>query len=329
MKRILCILLVLCLFAGCRREEKHQKTFLAMDTVMTVTYYGGDDSLLDQANALVEDLESKLSTTREGSDIFRINSAGNGKISGETEMILKKALHVCEKTEGALDISLYPVLKAWGFTTGSYQVPGEEALQSLLSQAGYEKIRLEGNQVSIPEGMELDLGSIAKGYTGDAILAMLKAEGITSAMVDLGGNIQTLGGKPGNTPWKIALKNPSGEGYLGYLSLAGQTAITSGSYERFFEENGRRYWHILDRETGFPADSGLVSVTVVGEDGALCDGLSTALFVMGKEKGLAFWRDSQDFEAIFVEENGNITVTNGIADIFSPEAGITWEVAEK
>lgn len=329
MKRILCVLLALCLLAGCRREEKYQQTFLAMDTVMTVTYYGRDESLLEKAQAIVNDLENRLSTTKEGSDIFRINAAGSGNISGETGKIMGKALSICERTSGALDISLYPVLKAWGFTTGSHQIPDEDALQRLLSNTGYEKIRLEQEQLSIPVGMELDLGSIAKGYTGDAILAMLKGAGITSAMVDLGGNIQTLGEKPGNTPWKIALKNPSGEGYLGYLSLAGQTAITSGSYERFFEENGRRYWHILDRETGFPADSGLVSVTVVGEDGALCDGLSTALFVMGKEKGLALWRSSQDFEAIFVEENGNVTVTSGISSIFSPENGVTLEVAER
>lgn len=331
MKRAAIILLFAAVFfTGCGKNQKHSETFLAMDTVMTVTCYSSDDAVLKQAREQIQSLEEKLSVTDEKSDIGRLNADGGGTVSGETEDLLRAALAICERTDGALDISLYPVLRAWGFTTGDYAIPDRYVLDGLLQSVGYEKIKLNAGNLTMPEAMQLDLGSVAKGYTGDAILAQLSRAGVKSAIVDLGGNIQTLGCKPDGSKWKVAVKNPLQDGYLGYLSLADEAAITSGSYERYFVgEDGNRYWHILDRSTGYPADSGLVSVTVVGKQGVLCDGLSTALFVMGLEKGLEFWRNSQDFEAIFVENDGTVVITAGLKDVFQLEVGIAWTVVER
>ena len=181
----------------------------------------------------------------------------------------------------------------------------------------YRQIRLMGFKATLPDGMEIDLGSVAKGYTGDVLSAFLKENGVTSAMLDLGGNIQTVGSKPDGSSWRVGIRDPEGDGNLGVVEVVNQAVITSGGYERYFEEDGVRYWHILDPQTGFPARSGLLSVTIIGECGAVCDSLSTALFVMGLDDALDHWRQYRDFEAVFVSEDGSVTITAGLEDGFA------------
>ena len=171
---------------------------------------------------------------------------------------------------------------------------------------------------SLPDGVEVDLGSVAKGYAGDVLTGLLKANGVKSALLDLGGNIQTVGTKPDGSSWRIGVRDPEDEnGYIGVVSVSDKAVVTSGGYERYFEQDGVRYWHILDPETGAPARSGLASVTVVGDSGLLCDALSTALFVMGLDRALEHWRTYRDFEAVFVCEDGSVTVTAGLEDSFA------------
>lgn len=290
----------------------------AMDTVMELKIYGTGE-LLSSAEARIKELEAKLSVTDENSEIYAVNRDGSGTLSGDTAELLGKALELCGRTEGALDLSIYPVVRAWGFTTGEYGVPEPETLQELLPHVDYTKIVFEEEErrVTLEPGMEIDLGSVAKGYTGDQLVSLLREGGVTSAWLNLGGNVQVLGSKPDGSPWRIAIQSPFGDGYVGVLEISDQAVITSGGYERYFEEDGQTYWHIMDSATGAPARSGLVSVTIVGDSGLLCDGLSTALFVMGLEKAADFWRENGGFEAVLVREDGETFITEGLEDRFS------------
>lgn len=316
-----CALLLALLLAlpGCAPAQPLERTFFAMDTVMTLRLYeGGDENTLDQAEARVRELEAQWSVTEENSEICALNRGGRAELSPETAELLGAALDMCRRTDGALDISTYPVLRAWGFTTGEYSVPGGEAIAALLPLVDYGRVALEAGAAALPPGMEIDLGSVAKGYTGDALAALLKQGGAASALLDLGGNIQAVGSKPDGSPWRVAIRDPAGDGNIGVVEVADQAVVTSGGYERYFEEDGVRYWHIIDPATGWPARSGLASVTVVGESGLLCDGLSTALFVMGREGALEHWRQHRDFEAVLVSEDGSVTITAGLEGRFTP-----------
>lgn len=324
MKRAFILLLALALLAGCAPAPAQavptaERTFFAMDTVMTLRLYqGGDEAALERLEARVKDLEARWSVTDEHSEIFALNRDGQAELSPETELLLDAALGLCERTGGALDISIYPILRAWGFTTGEYSVPGDEAIAALLPLVDYTRVDYGGRNARVPKGMEIDLGSVAKGFTGGDILAdYLRGSGVTSALLDLGGNIQTIGAKPDGSPWRVGVRDPEGEGNIGVVSVTDKAVVTSGGYERYFEQDGVRYWHILDPKTGKPARSGLASVTVVGDSGVVCDGLSTALFVMGLDEALGHWRQYRDFEAIFVLEDGSVTITAGLEDIFT------------
>lgn len=320
-KRVFAFLLapLLLLPYGCAPAQPLERTFFAMDTVMTLRLYqGGDGSLLDRAEARVRELEGLWSVTDGASEISTLNHDGSAELSPETADLLRTALDMCRRTDGALDISTYPVLRAWGFTTGEYSVPGGEAIAALLPLVDYGRVALEAGAAALPPGMEIDLGSVAKGYTGDALAALLKQGGAASALLDLGGNIQAVGSKPDGSPWRVAIRDPAGDGNIGVVEVADQAVVTSGGYERYFEEDGVRYWHIIDPATGWPARSGLTSVTVVGESGLLCDGLSTALFVMGREGALEHWRQHRDFEAVLVSEDGSVTITAGLEGRFTP-----------
>ena len=299
--------------SGAPAQEPESATFFAMDTAMDFTVYG-DAALLDEAETLIGSLEEQVSVTDEHSDIYAIDHTGSGSLSGNAAELMEQALELCRRTGGALDISVYPIVRAWGFTTGSYQIPDEETIQSLLPLVDYTQIQYDAatGVVTLPEGMEIDLGSVAKGYAGQLAAQMLRNSGVESALLNLGGNVQTVGAKPDGSPWQIGIKDPQGEDAMMVLSVEDQAVVTSGGYERYFEQDGQTYWHIMDPSTGHPADSGLISVTIVGDEGVVCDGLSTALFVMGLEKAADLWAQSGDFEAVFVTASGEVYITEGL-----------------
>lgn len=314
-------LLILCLLSSCApAAAENTATFLAMDTVMSVTVYGPDgDAALEAVEEEIKALEGLLSVTDEGSEIYAANHSGGKPVtlSPETAELLSTALGLCAETVGALDVTIYPVVRAWGFTTGEYRVPEEAELTQLLERVDYTKVELEGNSLTVRSGMELDLGAVGKGYAADRVEALLRELGVDCAKLELGGNIHFIGTKPDGYPWRVAVRDPSGEGYMGVLETDGGAVVTSGGYERYFVQDDITYWHIIDPKTGYPAESGLVSVTVAARSGVLADALSTALFVMGREEAEDFWRARRDFEFILIGEDGSVTVTPGLADRFT------------
>lgn len=303
---------------GCANAADHsmQKSeFLAMDTYISLSASGSSSkAALDLCRKEIEALDSSLSVTNPGSEIYRINQgAENGFVlSAETKEIISAALEIGTKTKGALDITLYPVTREWGFTTGEYKIPSEETLQRLLKNTGFEKAELSDNTLTLPAGFQIDLGSVAKGYAGDRAKEILKEQGVSSALINLGGNVCAVGTKPDGSPWRIGVQNPWGEGYACIINAADKHIVTSGSYQRYFERDGKRYCHIIDPDTGCPADNGLASVTVIGDSGIICDGLSTALFVMGRDKAVEFWREQGGFEMIIITEDEKVMATEGI-----------------
>ena len=323
---LLCLLLTGCQTGGSTSStpaittetQEFSSTIFAMDTVMELKLFGDSQEPLNEAAELITSLENALSTTDSGSEIYALNHSGSAALSENSAALLRRALELCKETDGALDISIYPLVRTWGFTTGSYRVPPQEELDALLAHVDYTKITLDENSVaSIPKGMELDLGSIAKGRTGDLVCEHFRSQGITSALLNLGGNVQALGGKPDGSPWKIGIQDPeNAENYLGVVAIRDEAVITSGGYERYFEENGQTYWHIIDPATGAPARSGILSATIVGKEGTRCDALSTALFIMGPEKAQQFWQEHRDFDMILVTDDRTVIVTPGLEGRF-------------
>lgn len=351
MKRILCALLSLCLLTGCaystgggtdvseadpEASEASTEYLEAMDTYMTLTAYGSHrEEALEDACAEIRRLEALLSTGSDSSEVYALNQSGSGVLSDDTAALLEYALDLYDSTGGAFDITVYPLMELWGFTTQDYQVPAADALQSTLALVGADRLTYDsGTQtLTLGEGQAIDFGGIAKGYTSQQVMELFLEAGVTSAMVSLGGNIHCLGTKPDGSLWRIGIQDPAGsEGEIAaVVSVADQAVITSGGYQRYFEDEdtGETYHHIIDPATGYPAKSGLSSVSIVTGDGTLGDGLSTALYIMGLEEAAAYWRaHSTLFQAILIDDDGAIYVTEGIADAVTADAGFTVLTAE-
>lgn len=322
MKRLLCFILTVFFISGCTAKDSvpAEKSLFAMDTYMKLSAYGnGAETALNAAADKLAFLDGLWSVTDGKSEIYALNSSGGEPVtvSPETAEALSLSLQISGITGGALDCTVYPVLAEWGFTTGDYKIPDEERIAVLLKDVGYEKVSLSGCSVSVPEGTRIDLGAVGKGCAGDILAEIMAEKGISSALLDLGGNIQAIGAKPDGTPWRIGLRDPSGDGIFAALELTDCAAVTSGGYERYFiGENGESYCHIIDPSTGEPARSGLVSATVISDSGGLCDALSTAIFVMGLDKASELWRSRRNFEMVLVADGGKIYVTEGLEDRF-------------
>ena len=341
---LLLTLALLPTLAACGEEGAagETRTVYAMDTVMNLTVYGEKAaSALENAEKELHTLdESVLSRTAEGSELFALNAANGETVSYAADdplpQLIETALAISEATGGAFDPTLAPVLDAWGFTKDTRRVPPAEELAALLAHTGRGKVALEktaeGESVTLLDGAQLDLGGIAKGYAADLLRAQLEKEGVASAALDLGGDVFVMGKKSDGSDWRIAVKDPGDtESYLGIVAASDAFIVTSGVYERYFEENGVRYHHILDPRTGCPAESGLVSVTVVCKNGAWADALSTACFVLGTDKALALHDElaaqGNGFELILVTDDGRVLYTGGLAAAFTPneESGYTYE----
>lgn len=325
MRKISAILLVISAFllTSCSKApEKSEEYFFAMDTYMKIEAYGENaENAVSQARARVEALEKLWSATDENSEIYAINHGENPELSAETLDLLSFTLEMSAKTDGAFDATIYPVLTAWGFTTDEHRVPDESELAELLKKVGYEKVLVDGNKISLERGMMLDFGGAAKGWASDECARIMRENGVKSALINLGGNVYALGKRADGNLWRIGVADPQSESAenAGIISVCDRAVVTSGSYQRYFTQDGKTYGHIIDTKTGFPADNDLLSVTIVAEEGKLCDVLSTALFVMGREQAEQFWQKNGGFEMILIEKSGEIYVTAGIAENFTSD----------
>ena len=312
------------MIAGCILQYRNEtvnkectRQLFAMDTVMSFTAYGkNSEQAVDAAVKEVQRLDELLSTGNPDSEVSAINSKGSGTLSDDTKTILTEATEIYRETDGLFDVTIYPLMQLWGFPTQEYHVPTESELKEALAKVDASQIVIEGDQVTLGTGQQMDLGGIAKGYTSARIMEIYREYGITSGMVSLGGNVQTLGTRPDGKDWNIGIQNPDGQqgSLLAALPVENKAVITSGGYERYFEEDGNTYIHILNPKTGYPADSGLVSVSIISENGMLADALSTSLYLMGKEKAAEYWRTHADaFDMILEDKDGILYVTEGIS----------------
>ena len=311
------------------KTEEASRDLFAMDTYMTLTAYGEHaQEAVDKAAERVEALDALLSTGDENSEIYQLNQKGEATLSEDGGYLVERALELYDKTEGAFDIAIYPVMQAWGFPTQEYHVPDDATLKEKLILADASKVNYDKDTRKISfdrDGMEIDLGGIAKGYTSAQIMQIYQDCGVTSGLVNLGGNVQALGCKTDGSKWKVAIQSPDDtEDYLGILEIENQAVITSGGYERYFEENGKKYHHIIDSNTGYPSDSDLTSVTIICADGTTADALSTSLFIMGKEKAAQFYKSTDiEFDMILVDSDKNVYISEGIKDLFTSDYNVT------
>ena len=295
-------------------------SFEAMNTFMSIKSFGKNAQTANKAaKKKILETEKLISVTDSESQVYKINNCSDSEIllSEELNFLLSQSLDAASKTNGAFNPFLYPITKEWGFTTKNYHVPGDARIKELLPLTDYKKANKKDNVLFRAPGIQLDFGGIGKGYAGDLAIKTLKENGVTSAVLDLGGNIQLLGSKPDGSDWNIGLRNPwkADEGPVFALKLSDCAVITSGGYERFFTgDDGKEYIHIFDSSTGRPVDNELVSVTIITKDGITGDLLSTALFAMGKEKAIEFWKSSSyyDFEIILLCKDMSAVISEGI-----------------
>lgn len=326
MKRIFAAFSLLLILTGCAaKPSSYTADFFAMDTFMSITAYGADENMAQQAafacEKQVNALEPALSRTREDSDLYRLNHADGVvcTVSDETYAAIEAAVQYAELTGGAFDPTMAVLTDLWGIGTEQAHVPAQAEIDAALAKVGYENIVLLGdNQVQLKNGAQIDLGGIGKGFATDAVADVLagQSEGtVSGALVQLGGNIGAFGENPAREGggWSIGVADPDDNAdFIATVEVRDQSVVTSGDYERFFEQDGKRYHHIFDPATGYPADTGLRSVTVIDENSTRADALTTALFVMGLDKGMAFCAENS-IAAVFVTSDKQVYTTDAVA----------------
>ncbi len=323
MRKSAALVLVLpLLLCGCRQDvpASEKRTAEMMGTFVSVTVYDADaaqrQDALDAVFARAEALEQVLSPTIGDSELCRLNAAACDQpvtVSADLAAVLDAALFYQAQSGGALDCTLGGLIDLWGIGTDHPRVPAPAEIAPFLPD-GSPRIQWDGRQVAFSEdSVQLHFGAVAKGYIADEMKKTLADCGMESALIVLGGNVHTLGTKPDGSPWEIAVTDPFTEGAIaGSLHVSGESVVTSGDYERYFEENGVRYHHILDPADGFPADSGLASATIIADSSLACDALSTAVFVLGPEAGMTLIESLPDTECILIETDGMLRLSSGM-----------------
>ena len=333
---LLLLLGMLAALAGCGESEAQYREVYAMDTVMTLTAYGPKaEAALTAGESVILSMDAMLDPELPTSTVYAMNHAYGVSVAvpGQIARMLQTAQTVYRQSNklgiNSLDLTIYPLVKLWGFVDGSYYVPSDLEIGDARARLQFDQVLLNSfpssgsYEVSMPGNCELSFGAIAKGCTAAYVVDAMRNAGVTSGIISLGGNIQTLGLKPDGSKWRIGIADPnSPDNYLGILTAGEIAVVTSGSYQRNFTDprTGKFYHHILDPRTGRPTDNSLVSVTIICEDGAMADALSTAMFVLGETNAMRYWRTyGKDFEMILVNKNNEVICTSGLIEEFSLE----------
>lgn len=328
------IVLLLILFSGCSKNKtdatEDQQTeasieVFAMDTYMTLKVYGKKpEATLEDAKKEIERLDQLWSTGNSKSEIYQLNQKKTMKVSKETINLIKIGKEMNQKTNEIFDITIYPLMKLWGFTNEKYKVPSNKEIKKILkSNIGADNVEIDekNNTVTLKNNAQIDLGGIAKGYTSQRVAKLLEKEGIYHGVISLGGNVQSIGKKIDGSRWKVGIQAPNDSmEMVGTYESFEESVITSGGYERYFKKDGKTYHHILNPATGKPSQEDLLSVTIISKDGTLADSLSTSLFIMGKDKAIAYWKENaKQFQIILVDKNSKIYISEGIEKYFTSD----------
>ncbi|SHH52220.1 thiamine biosynthesis lipoprotein [Clostridium collagenovorans DSM 3089] len=324
-----CVLLLVLLFnlVGCTKKTKKpiERTDFMLGTICSIKIYNkSDESILDKGFDKIKDIENKMSLNIKESDIYKLYELSGKeplKVSDDTFKVLKMGKEFGDISNGHFDITIGPLSKLWNIGTPEAKVPSEDELKETLPLIDYSKLTLDEKNKTAKlenEGMMVDLGGIAKGYAADEVAKVLKENGVKNAIINLGGNVFTLGKNTNNTEWNIGIQNPfEGRGdAVGSVKVENKSIVTSGIYERYVEENGKKYHHILNPKTGYPYDNEIAGVTIITDESILGDALSTTVFSLGLHEGLDFINKRKDAEAIFITKDNKIYLSNGIKENF-------------
>ncbi len=325
-KRIL--IAVICIIAiiaqiGCGKEESVSDTGFYFDTDCTITLYNIDkkkaEKLIADSFTLFDTYEKMLSKTVKGSDIEKINSAKGEsvEVSDETIKIITTGIEMGNLSGGAFDITIGQLTDLWDFGGDHPKVPTKQEIDAAMSTVDYRQIKIEGNKVTLLQaGAKLDVGGLAKGYISDRIVDFLVENGVTQGIVNLGGNVVTIGEKDDGVPWRVGINRPYSDRseVIGTVPAKDKCVITSGIYERYFIVDGVQYHHIIDPTTGYPVENDLESVTIVGERGTSmeCDAYSTICLLLGTEKSFQLLEQIPEVEALFLDSNDYVQMTKGM-----------------
>jgi FAD:protein FMN transferase len=314
--KIAVVVFALVILCGCGPKAQKETRFV-LDTFVSMTVPGGKEvkPAIDAAYKRIGEINKKFNVLNPESPFYAFNKYGTPIDDPECVELIKVSLRECEASNGALDITIKPVVELWGFYNNTHRVPAQAELKEALSNVGYGNIAIRNNKiVKLKKGVEIDLGAVGKGYAVGEAVEVLKAAGIKSALIDAGGDIFSIGTN-GKKKWSIGIKHPRKDGLLGGLEIDPDiTVATSGDYERFFEADGVRYCHIFDPKTGYPAKNGIISITVITSDATLADVYSTALFVMGPKKALDYANRKKTLEVIIVTDKEEILYSDGLKD---------------
>lgn len=310
-KFIIASVFCLIFLAGCAKTSAESESY-ALNTLCTQQVYGNNaKQAISEVNSMLQEITNTMSMN-EGSEVYAVNEAapGSAEVSEDTARVISEAIEIAKETQGAFDPTIGAITVLWDIS-GSPRVPGSGEIDKALRLVDYNKVSASGTIVTLAQsGMKIDLGGIAKGYAADKAIEIYKKYGIESALLNLGGNIYAYGS------YRIGIRDPLGSAgeVVAAIPASDTSVVTSGVYERFFVENGITYHHLVDPKTGYPANNGLVSVSVICKNSMKADGLSTALFVMGLNKGLEFASGQADVQAIFITEDRKVYVTDGLKE---------------
>ena len=296
-------------FSG-KRDQTYTDTLF--DTVVNVRIYdAADDSVLKGCEELCKKYDAMFSRTAEDSEISRINNAGGApvEVSEETITLIEKGIYYSEMSNGAFDITIGSISSLWDFKAETPSIPDAAAIADAVSHVNYKNIMIQDNTVRLLDPYaKLDVGAVAKGYIADRLRDYLEEEGIDHAMIDLGGNIIAMGSKLDGSDYNIGIQKPFDENGTPITSvkLSDKSIVTSGVYQRYFEQDGKIYHHILDPATGYPCENNLYSVTIITDSSLTADALSTTCFLLGYEKGMNLINQLNNVDAVFITNDNQI-----------------------